>query len=59
MRLQTFYLVNMQLPKEKAIRDPRALMPFDWDDEYTPEEVYIPTAEEWEELDRKYAKGKK
>lgn len=55
MRLQTFYLVNMQLPQEKQIRDPRALMPFDWDDEIPEEDVYIPTPDEWEELDRKYA----
>lgn len=58
MRLQTFYLVNMQLPKEKLIRDPRALMPFEWDDEYV-EEVYIPTPDEWEEMDRKYVKKEK
>lgn len=54
MRLQTFYLVNLQLG-DKALKDPRALMPFEFDDEYVEEEVYIPTAEEWEELDRKYA----
>ena len=57
MRLQTLYLVNLQLG-DKAIKDPRALMPFEWDDEYI-EEVYIPTPEEWEEMDRKYVKKDK
>lgn len=33
MRLQTHWLVNIQLPKNKKIKNPRQMMRFLWDDE--------------------------
>jgi hypothetical protein len=48
-------MINSGRSKTDMIRDPRLIWPFDWDEEIPPAEVYIPTEEEWEELDRKYA----
>jgi hypothetical protein len=56
MRLQTFYLLNPQLPDNNRFNSPEEMMPFDWDK--TPElkegATYIPN---WEELDRIYCKN--
>ena len=41
------------------IKDPRKIWPFPWEDDPAEEDVYIPTPDEWEELDRKYAKKRK
>lgn len=59
MRLQTVYLFNKDLPEDKRINDPRALMPFPWEEPLPEEEVHVPTPDEWEALDRKYVKDKK
>ncbi len=56
MRLQTMYIYNLVIPESRRIRDPRQLMKFKHDEEYVPEEdVYIPTPEEWDELDKRLA----
>lgn len=47
MRLQTLYLVNIQLDKHSKITDVRRLMPLPWDEF----KIHIPTPEEWQEID--------
>lgn len=50
------YLYNLQLPKGSEITDPRKLMIFEHDEKLPdPDEIYIPTPEEWEEMDRRLA----
>lgn len=42
LRMQTWYLVNLELPQHKRIRKPRHLMSFPWDERMvaqTPEEM--------------------
>jgi hypothetical protein len=57
MRLQTIYLINKDLPAHKQYKDPRELMKFKHDIEYIdPESIHIPTPEEWEEMDRRFAR---
>jgi len=52
MRLQTLYLVNVQI-KEK-IKDATKLMPFDWDENTHKNDVDAKpmTEEDWEALDK-------
>jgi len=48
MRLQTLYLVNVQLDKNNRFNDARKFMPFAWDHI----EVFVPTKEDWEHFDK-------
>jgi len=57
--MQTLILVNNGRSEKDMIKDPRRIWPFEWEDEIEEDEVYIPTADEWEELDSKYANKKK
>lgn len=56
MRLQTLYLVNIQLAKDSKITDPRELMRFEWDKPIEPN-AYIPTDDEWDKLQDFYGKN--
>jgi hypothetical protein len=50
------YIYNIYLPPFKRIRDPRNLMKFKHDEPVPDgEEVYIPTEDEWIELDKRLA----
>jgi hypothetical protein len=53
MRLQTFYLVNLQLDRNSALKDVKDLMRFAWEDDPI-KEVQEPN---WEELERDLYKG--
>lgn len=53
MRLQTFYLVNLQLDRNSALKDVKDLMKFTWDEEPI-KEIKEPN---WEELERDLYKG--
>lgn len=56
MRLNLFYTFNFQLPELKKISDPRQIMRFKWDEPLSGDgEIHIPTADEWEEMDRRLA----
>lgn len=57
MRLQTFYLFNIQVDKKNRFKSPEKMMPFDW--EKVQKEVVIPTPEKWDELQKRYGKGTK
>lgn len=48
MRIQTLYLVNIQLKKEDQIKDARKLITFPWDKI----DVYIPTVEDWAHFEK-------
>lgn len=50
MRLQTFYLINVQLPRKSQIATPKELMKFEWEI-IRPEDVEVP---DWDKLDEKY-----
>lgn len=55
MRLQTFYLLNIQLPQESRFRSPEELIHFNWDDELEPKEELQLTEEDWIKLDKIYS----
>jgi len=60
MRLQTLYLINIQIDKKDRIKEPSKLMPFSWDKENIKAiEVEVPTTKEWSELDEKLSKLKR
>lgn len=46
MRLQTFMLMNIQLPRKDKIKRPEDLMKFGWDGGNAPKEVKKQTVEE-------------
>lgn len=46
MRLQTMFLVNLQLPTGKQLKKPEKLMRFEWE-RGTPEQVPKLTKEDW------------
>ena len=48
MRLQTFYLVNIQIPVESRLRKPIDLMRFSFDK--IDDDFEIPTPEKWKQL---------
>lgn len=48
MRLQTTFLININLEEEKQISDPKKLMRFDWEKEDN-KEIVEP---DWEALER-------
>ncbi len=50
MRLQTLYLINIQLASENKITDPRELMHFYWDEEITISEEKLVTREELDDI---------
>lgn len=50
MRLQTAFLINIQLPKGKKIK-PTELMPFEWDEK---KQVKAPTKEEINRILKKH-----
>jgi hypothetical protein len=49
MRLQTLYLVNMQLDQNNQIKDVKDLMRFKWEEEDKNKELIIP---DWEKLEK-------
>ena len=57
MRTGIFAWFNLSVPRDKRVSDPRQILKFKHDDEL-PEntsEIYIPTPDEWEEMDRRLA----
>lgn len=57
MRLQTFYLINIQLDRNNKIKKPEILMPF-YFDETELKEVHIPDQAKWDLLQRIYGDKK-
>ena len=59
MRIQTFYLINIQLPISKRLKQPKELISFEWEqsenDKNKPEPQIL-TEQEWLELDEKVKK---
>ena len=53
MRLQTVFLINVQLAEADRIRDPRKLFTLPGE-EKPEEEIYVPTPEEWDALDERF-----
>jgi hypothetical protein len=53
MRLQTFYLINLQLKPENALQDVTELMKFKWDQDQA-KEIIEP---DWNELENQLYKG--
>lgn len=53
MRLQTFYLLNIQLSQESRYNSPEEMMPFEFDYK-EPKQVLELTEEDWARLDRFY-----
>jgi len=53
MRLQTLYLINIQLAKENKFKSLHEVMPFNWDSEGSIE-VPMLTSEDWLQLDKRY-----
>lgn len=53
MRLQTYYLINFQLPFIHRYPSPVHMMPFPWEEDpnVPPPEL---TSEDWDALDKKY-----
>lgn len=62
MRLQTFYLINIQLKKDDKYETLTKLMPFDWDKKETKPKIDNDaiewTEDDWEKIDKKYPGGK-
>ena len=54
MRLQTFYLVSIQLSDDSKIKEPIDLMKFEWESDKPVEIVEHP---DWERLDREINRG--
>lgn len=50
MRLQTFYLINVQLPKKSSLSRPQELMKFEWE-RVKFEDAIVP---DWDKLDNEY-----
>lgn len=59
MRLGLTTWFNLSVPPGKRIQDPRQILRFKHDDPIseTESEIHIPTAEEWEEMDRRLIPG--
>lgn len=57
IRLQTYYLLNIQLDKESRFSSPEAFMPFDWDEKREPDKVLVITEDDFINFDKKYIKG--
>jgi hypothetical protein len=55
MRLQTFYLLNIQLDQESRYNSLEEMMPFEWD-EIEEKKILQLTEEDWIALDKKFAK---
>lgn len=53
MRMETMMNINMHLKSGERIKDPKKLMLFSWEREQQKKEIYVPSNQEWEELDKK------
>lgn len=53
MRLQTFYLLNIQLTNETRYNKPEDMMPFEFD-KVEEKQILELTEEDWARLDRYY-----
>jgi hypothetical protein len=58
MRLQTFYLLNIQLSRENRYRKPSDMMPFTFDKDKIDDDFEIPTPEKWKQLQEEFNKLK-
>lgn len=56
MRLQTFYLLNIQLSQESRFDSPEDMIPFSFDLEKPLKEIIELNEEDWLTLDKKYSK---
>ena len=52
MRIQTFYLVNLQLDPKNTLNDVKDLMKFNWE-----EEIIQAKEPDWAELERNIQRG--
>ena len=59
MRLQTFYLINIQLEKKNRFKSLEKMMPFDFDKKESLDEIKIPTQIEWDRLQKRYGRNKR
>ena len=59
MRMQTFYLLNIQIEKKNRFKSVGSMMPFEWDvkDKQAVDDTREPTEEEWEHYDTIGASG--
>lgn len=55
MRIQTFYLLNIQLSREDKYNSPKEMMPFEWDN-IEPKIILELDDNDWLELNAKYTK---
>ena len=53
MRIQTFYLMNIQIDKKDRFKTVQKMMPFEWDKDIAKQgqEEQPPTEEDWERFD--------
>ena len=58
MRLQTFYLLNIQLDTKDRFTSTTEMMPFIWDEKSEEINNIGYTTEDWEELDKIYLNNK-
>lgn len=56
MRIQTFYLLNIQLDQSSRYKSPEEMMPFSWE-AIKEKPVYILNQEDWNNLQKVYVNG--
>ena len=56
MRIQTFYLLNIQLSKNDKFDSPLEMMPFEWD-KIKAKEVLTLTSEDWTQIEERFKIG--